>query len=480
MKLAQQFVLCLAVITLAACGGGYEGTPPPIDSSSQALKIVGATNLTLVPSEMGRVEITGGTRPYTVESSNRLVALASISDNILSVAAVRGDLTPVTVTVTDARNAKANVQVLVTNSPQQGNFSLSERVFSISPGSQKSITIIGGTGPFTAASLSPLTAGVSVNGNVVSVSGLSEGANAEIKIFDTKGVTQSVFVTVAAPMPSPSGLALFSNMPDNLSLRPLNSVTFTLGGGTPPYTLSSSNPAVLSGEVRGAALILKPGAAGNAMLTVSDSGNGRISQRVFVQTTAAPLALSATSVSAQVASTASVGISGGMPPYTALSNATNLAGSGVVVSGDQLLLTGQFAGGPGLVTVKDSEGATARLDFFATSISSPTLVASPSALTISELLTSSPSGVPQPTVIPIRLLGGKPPYRVFTSFPRLLRGTVDDATNTLTISTLSDSGGVYAPCVAEDTVVAITVIDSNSGSAEVAVTIRDNGPVCPR
>jgi hypothetical protein len=293
MTVTRRLAAWSLTLLLAACGGGYEGTAPPIDTSSQALKVVGATSITLVPTEMGRVEITGGTRPYTAASSNAAVALASVSDNILSVAAVRGDLTPITVSVSDAKNAKATLSVTVTNSPQQGNFALSERVFSILPGASKTITASGGTGPYTAASITPLVVGVSVNGNALTLTGLSEGSNAEVKVFDSKGVTQTALVTVAAPMPSASGLALFSNIPANLSLRPRNSVTYTLGGGTPPYSVTSSNPAVLSGEVRGAALILQPGIAGNASVTVTDSANRTLSQRIYVMTTSAPADVSA-------------------------------------------------------------------------------------------------------------------------------------------------------------------------------------------
>ena len=228
MTVTRRLAAWSLTMLLAACGGGYEGTAPPIDTSSQALQVVGATSITLVPTEMGRIEITGGTRPYTATSSNATVALASVSDNTLSVAAVRGDLTPISVSVTDAKNAKASLSVTVTNSPQQGNFALSERVFSILPGASKVITISGGTAPYTAASITPRVVSVSVNGNALTVAGLSEGANAEVKVFDSKGVTQTALVTVAAPIPSASGLALFSNIPTNLSLRPRNSVTYTL------------------------------------------------------------------------------------------------------------------------------------------------------------------------------------------------------------------------------------------------------------
>ena len=460
MTVTRRLAAWSLTLLLAACGGGYEGTAPPIDTSSQALKVVGATSITLVPTEMGRVEITGGTRPYTAASSNAAVALASVSDNILSVAAVRGDLTPITVSVSDAKNAKATLSVTVTNSPQQGNFALSERVFSILPGASKTITASGGTGPYTAASITPLVVGVSVNGNALTLTGLSEGSNAEVKVFDSKGVTQTALVTVAAPMPSASGLALFSNMPANLSLRPRNSVTYTLGGGTPPYSVTSSNNAVLSGEVRGAALILQPGIAGNASVTVTDSANRTLSQRIYVMTTSAPLMLSTTSVVASVGSSVYVGIAGGMPPYTATTNATTLIGGGLVLTGDQLLVTAQHVGGPGVISVKDSEGATAKLELTAIALLS-NLSVSPSEITIAESEAVS---------FPIRVLLGQPPYLVFTSHPGLLRPLASG--DTVFVASPNK------PCVADNTTVVITVIDGSGAAAATTVNIQDNGP-CP-
>ena len=460
MTVTKHLAIWSLTLLLAACGGGYEGTPPPIDSSSQPLKVVGATSITLVPTEMGRIEVTGGTRPYTASSANTAVALASVSDNLLSVAAVRGDLTPVTISVVDAKKASTTLSVTVTNSPQQGTFSLSEREFSVLPGASKVINISGGTGPFTATSLSPLVASVSVTGRTLSVTGLTEGVGAEIKVFDTKGVTQSALVTVAAPMPSASGLSLFSNMPANLSLRPRNSVTFTLGGGTPPYGVASSNPAVLTGQVRGSALILQPGIAGNAVLSVTDAATGVLSQRVFVLTTSAPLALGTPAVTAEVGSTVTVGIFGGMPPYSATTSSTNLVGNGVVVTGDRLSVNLLHVGGPGVVTVRDSEGATATLDVTATALLS-NLAVSPSEITIPERAL---------TTFPVRILRGRAPYLVFTSDPGLLVPSVNGSTINVTTPNL--------PCVDLNTEVIITVIDASGASSETTVNIQDNGS-CP-
>ena len=121
-------------LSLAACGGGSDSTSSSTTTPLLPLALTGATSLTLVPTELGRVEVTGGTRPYTATSTNTAIALASVSDGTLNVAAVRGDTTPVTVTVTDAKSAKVALTVNVTNSPLLGSFTLSTRDLAVSPG----------------------------------------------------------------------------------------------------------------------------------------------------------------------------------------------------------------------------------------------------------------------------------------------------------------------------------------------------------
>ena len=466
--------VCLS-LALAACGGGYEGSPAPNTVTNQPLAVGTTGAVTLVPTEMARYEVTGGTRPYSAKSQNAAVAIASVSDGTLSIAAVKGDVAPVTVTVSDAKGNQALLQVTVTNNPQQGGFVLSERVFSIQPGATRGITLTGGTAPFAVSALKPGVATASVTGDVVTVLGLAEGADAEIRIIDAKGHVQSAFVTVAAPMPSASGMALFSNLPANLSLRPKNSRTFTLGGGTAPYSVTTSNAAVLTASVRGAALMVQSGSAGNAQLTVTDSAGATLTQRIYVTTTSAPLTLTQSSVTGQVGTQITVGIAGGMPPYRAVSTASVLLASGAVVEDDVLLLDLAFVGGPGWVTVQDSENNTATVAVTATPVLS-TLSLSPAAATISELLSPDASGLTHQTVLPILAVRGVAPYLVFTSHPNLLRPTVSG--NTISVSTPGTAASPVAPCVDQNTPVTITVIDATGASASSVITIADNGD-CP-
>lgn len=460
---------------LVACGGGYEGSPSPTDNSGQALALGGASSLTLVPTELGRVEVIGGSRPYTATSSNTAIALASISDGTLSVAAVRGDTTPVTVTVTDAKSTKTTLTVNVTNSHLLGSFALTPRELAVTPGGTRDLTITGGTGPFTVVPVKPAVATATVSGNTVTVTGVSEGVNAEVRVIDARGATQSAMISVATATASP-GVALFSNLPSVLTLRPNTSQTFTLGGGTGPYTAASSNPAAVSTTVRGSALILDAGVGGSATLTITDNTGVTLTPApvVRVLNTSAPLALTSSSVSGMVGTTTTLGIAGGLPPYRTSSQSTTQVGA-ATVNGNLLQISFNFVGGPMRVTVLDAEGSAVNVDITATAVLSAMTV-SPSRIVISELLMRDTSGVLRQTSVPLLFVNAKPPVQVFTSHPRLLTPTANG--NVVTVTTPGTSDAPVAPCVDLNTEVFITGIDASGASASTSITIADNG-LCP-
>jgi hypothetical protein len=472
-------------LNLAACGGGTDSasssgtnTNTTTDSSGQpvALALTGATSLTLVPTELGRVEVSGGTRPYTAASNNTTIALASVSDSTLSVAAVRGDTTPATVTVTDAKNAKVTLTVNVTNSPLLGSFTLSPSEMTVSPGATRNLTITGGTPPFTVVAAKPTIASAAVSGNVVTVTGVSEGVNAELRVIDSKGVTQTATVTVAASFPYMSGLALFSNMPFNLTLRPNTSRTFTLGGGTGPYSAVSSNPAAVATTVRGGALILDAGVSGSTTLTITDNTGQTFMQTVRLLNTSAPLTVVNTSVTGMVGTTTTVGIAGGLPPYRSVNTSTTQVGKATVINSDSLQITFLSAGAPMRISVLDAEDSSVNLDITATAALSG-MVVSPSKVTISERLSRSVAGQAFQTQIPLVFVNARLPLHLFTSHPHLLAPTIS-LRNAVTVNTLGDATSPLSPCVDADTDVTITGIDASGASASTTITITDNG-VCP-
>jgi hypothetical protein len=380
----------------------------------------------------------------------------------------------VAVTVTDAKNAKVTLTVNVTNSPELGSFALSARDLALVPGASQALTVSGGTPPFTVVSSNASIATASVAYSTVTVVGVSEGVNVGVRVIDSRGVSQTLLVTVAAPTPSPSGLALFSNMPPYLTLRPRTSQTFTLGGGTGPYTAVSSNPAALETTVRGGGLTLNAGVGlgGAINLTVTDTNGSTLNHTVRVLNTSAPLALASSAITGVEGTSTRVGIAGGLPPYRIASALPSVAN---IVNGDALAITFGFIGGPKRVTVLDAENNAANLDITSTALLSPITV-SPSAITISEQLSRDAAGVTQITTIPLLFLNAKQPLQVFTSHPNLLVPSVNGVA--VTVSTPGTVDSPIAPCVDTETKVVITGIDATGSSGSAVVTVMDGG-ICP-
>jgi len=347
----------------------------------------------------------------------------------------------------------------------------------LAPGATKTVTVTGGTPPFTALTTKPTVATATAIGSEISVKGLSEGVNAELRVIDSRGATQTAAITVAAPTPSPSNLALFTNIPTNLTLRPNTSQTFTLGGGTGPYTVVSSNTAAVSTTVRGGALIFDAGVGGSATLTVTDNTGSTLVEPPIVRVlnTSAPLSVDSTSKTGMVGTTTTIGIAGGLPPYRTVSTSTPQVGTANVIDGDRLVISFGNVGGPMRVAVIDAEGSSVNVDITATAVLSAMTV-SPSRIVISELLSrDTATGNLKQTSIPLLFVNGKPPIRVFTSHPRLLTPAATDNSNLVTVTTPGTASAPLAPCVDLTTEVFITGIDSSGASASTSVTISDNG-----
>jgi ribosomal protein L14 len=473
-RILSALSLSFVLANLSACGGGssYEGpsTPSP---GTQTLAVSSGSSATLMPTELRKYDVTGGVAPYKATSSNTAVALASVSDSTLSVAAIQGNTAPISVVVTDSTGAKATVAVSVSNSPALGSFTLTPSVLAVAPGATKTFIITGGTAPYAVSSATPSVATAGVTGNVVTVTGVTEGVDVVLRVIDSLGVTQTAKVSVAATSTSGSGAALFSNMPLRPTLPPVSMRTFTIGGGTGPYTAVSSNPAVVSPAIRGAALTLQTGSAGTATLVVTDNVGAQITQLITVQRSAAPLALSSTALTAVLGTTTTVNIAGGTPPYKALADGT-LVAKGTIINGDILNLEMALAG-KGTVSVTDAENNIATIAVTVTPLLSKFTI-SPTEVVISELLGINSAGAYQQTYIPLTLLRPVYPVLVFSSYPRLLLPTING--NMIEVRTPGTAAAPVAPCVDLDTPVVITVIDATGVSATTTITITDNG-VCP-
>lgn len=463
-------------VAVPGCGGGsgYEGPTTPSVSASGALAVAGWPSLMLAPVELRQLDITGGQPPYAVTSQNTALVLATVSASTLKIAGVQASSAPVTVQVSDSATPKRTVTlaVTVTNTPAQGDMAFLPDRVTLIPGGSATVALYGGTPPFTVEPLSRSHVAASVLGRTLTVTGLLEAVDSQVRVTDSLALVRMLSVTVAAPVGTVSGVALFSNLPQPLSLPFGVTRAYTLGGGTGPYTVTSSNPAVLLPSLRGNLLSLTTGVAGTVSLKISDSTpDGQLWHSVTVQSAVAPLALSMPIVSAAVGAQKTVAIVGGRPPYQVVFD-----GSGVVtgsVNGSTLALA-PLAPGSGVVTVYDSAGAAVNLTVVATGLALPTKFGlSPAKVVISEQLVVGTNGLPQQTTIVFSLGKATAPVQVFSSAPQLLMPTV--VGNTVEVRTPGSVFNPRPPCVDATTTVTITAIDASGESAASDVVVTDAG-----
>lgn len=317
-----------------------------------ALFTSAASAVTLVQGFAAQYRVGGGSSGYAVTSSNPLIVSAAITGTTLT-------LTPVAigtsrVTITDAENSSIMVSVTVT-----GTSSLSTTVpgeFSIALGdASESYAINGGVAPYQIVSNSPSVAIGNLSGDRFSILGVGVG-NALLTVSDSLGNTSVVTVSVVAQSMS---TALFTTAPSSVVISTLSGViNYQVSGGVGPYTVSSSNEAVVQTTISGKSFGIIPKNIGTANVVVKDSVGGSVQIAVTANNNpvSSPFYTTAPSsviVRSGIASIFSV--SGGIAPYSVRS--VNSAIATAVVLGNTLNITGMGVGSTVLV-IQDSSSAS--------------------------------------------------------------------------------------------------------------------------
>jgi hypothetical protein len=412
----------------------------------------------------------GGTSPYTATSSNTAVAVVSVTGTTLTVQGVVAG--GASILIRDSAGATVNVAVTVPPANTVPLFTSAPSSITVAMGSSQSYTVGGGTNPYTATSSNTSVATVSVSGTTLTVQGVGAG-NASILIRDSAGASVNVAVTV----PPLNNLPLFTSAAPSVTIAVNSAAAYTVGGGTAPYTASSSNNSVATVSLFGANLAVSGVFAGNAAVVIRDSAGGTVN--IAVTVSAAQMTVNPVTFNAFIGDTLYSTISGGTAPYSLVNGFPDAADadvgtlSGTVFtpnsSGNILRVRVKQAVGNDSITVRDSLGASASVSLTATAGTNQ-ISLSPSALTISEL-----NG---PYPVTLTLYGGVGTVNLFSSDPSLLTvlsPVTGSATGTPVTVTKT------ANCVTSDASVTITAIDSLGSRAASVFTIKDSlsGPPCP-
>lgn len=186
MNLVKKFYLLVLFIGAAVIFTGCNEDDPEVVNPTFS-----QTQLTLEPGSSQNVIISGGTAPYSATSSAPAIATVSVEGSTLTVNAIAVGNTTIEVVTVD--NGRATLSVNVTQ------LSLSTSSLSLDVEKSGSITISGGTAPYTVESLvNTNELSVAVSESTVTVTSTKAEGVANVKIKSSEGFEAILPVKVSS------------------------------------------------------------------------------------------------------------------------------------------------------------------------------------------------------------------------------------------------------------------------------------------
>lgn len=166
----------------------------PGQTTGTALYTTAQSAITVAAGSSTTFVTAGGTGPYVATSDDTAIATASMAGHILTIGAVK--LGNATIRVSDAANASTTISVKVGASSML--YTTAPTSVTILPGASPSYTILGGVAPYVATSSAAAYASVTLDGNVMTITGKVPG-EASILVLDSAGSAVTIAVSVPTP-----------------------------------------------------------------------------------------------------------------------------------------------------------------------------------------------------------------------------------------------------------------------------------------
>lgn len=329
-------------------------------SATTALYTSASSTLVLAPGVTDTFAIGGGAGGYRASSSNSAVATAALSGGTAgnpgtSLSIIGGSAGTAQVVVTDAAGASVSIAVTVSaGSAQTALYTTAPGSVTLAVGASGSYTVAGGRAPYLAGTSNAGVATATISGGALTINGLSSGT-AQVNVLDASGASVSIAVTVGT---GGGALALYTTAPDDVRIAVGASSTYSAGGGTPAYQVSSSNTAVARVTLSGTDFQITGLTSGTAQIALFDAKGD--SEKIIVtigagSTTTALYTSAASSLVLAPGVTESFAVGGGAGTYRVSSSNSSVAT--VVLNGATLSVTAGAAG-VAQVVVTDAAGAS--------------------------------------------------------------------------------------------------------------------------
>ncbi|MBF0564633.1 MAG: hypothetical protein HQK89_05265 [Nitrospirae bacterium] len=434
--------------------------------------------------------ITGGVGPYTVTSSNTTVLTVALSGTngitaTIKDVPVNGSVN-VTITVIDAQGTTVTVPVTITTAATSPLIVVPNPYSVTNPnvGDTLSFTIKGGMGPYTITSsnktvltVAPATLATAGAFTATILSLPASGSLiVTITVIDAQGTTVNVPVTITVAANSQMTV-----VPNPFAVTNPNvgdTMTFTIKGGTGPYTITSSNktmltvPATLAAAGPFTATIASLPANGSSVtinIIVIDSLGATVTVPVTITMSAnLPLSVappSASLIDPHVGDTLPFVIIGGTGPYTITSSNKAVLAVPVVPQAAAGPFTATIVSLPAnvlsmtvTITVIDALGASVTVQVSITLSGNSALSVAPTTATLTD------PNLNDQLIFSVK--GGTAPYIITSDTPKVL---------TVVPNPLPAAGNITATVVSvpvSDTVtVHITIVDATNATIQATVNL---------
>ena len=252
-----------------------------------------------------------------------------------------------------------------------------------------------------------------------------------------------------------TSVALYTTAPSAITIT-VGAVSYSIGGGTPTYSVSSSNPSVVTVSIANSSTLNIVGvAAGTAQVIVRDAAGTTVTISVTISgsgggTSDTLFTTSPSAITVNISSAGSFMVSGGTVPYTASSS--NAAVATASISGTTLTVGGSSAGTAD-VLVFDATGASVTIAVTVPAAGSPTSIAvQPSGATgnVGDVLT-------------FLISGGSPTYRVTVN-----NASIVSASPTTGIA----NGGSFTATLLNAGSTSLTIVDAAGQVTSLTVTVN--------
>jgi hypothetical protein len=325
------------------------------------------TNPTMSIGQNLSITISGGAGgDYSIFSNTNTDAVsANISDSGLVLIANNGGVATITV-CSSMGNCTPEVVTVNYNTARGGSMTLSQNNLWLLAGQSSSITVSGGTMPYSAVGYSENTLKASFNNNILTITGVNAGS-ALVNICSAGGcIGLSVLVSGSSSADNSTALTLSQS---SVAIKAGSSATVSISGNGSYFIAYNTSSSVATATINGSNIVVNASAAGSTDVSICQNGGQCAVLKVTVSITAAPLSLSQTSLALSVGGLGKILISGD-GGYSIFKN-TNAGIASAAISGNAATITALSAGNTS-ISICQNGGQCVAVSVIVTAASTPT------------------------------------------------------------------------------------------------------------